>query len=741
MQNQLLIQDNLPLGALCHRMHCQPCKLSHEAATKKECVPDQASKNNSTVFSSVTLTNFHPIHDKTSLHNVGKNPAIQTVSIIDSGNLFGTAIHPKLAAHLAVDISPGTACVAALATGSSQARVHGRVRYPLQLTIGDTVTFIRPWVVAGLSIPLNLSLYWLRDERARLDFNTNTLHLASDKIALTTAMEALMFRPPANQGITILPTVTKPAISNIQGKDDISKISSPGESGLNEYRRPEPDRVSDPESSNPLEPDREPDLSREEMDMDPTRSRAHQRSITRKKRDAAPRRPLRSDPQKVPDFEWIDSDEKEDGRFKGYFSSPGIISLRPLEQKVISMIVPRLPPGQGKILVETALTTAPYAIPAGIYHCENGLAQIMVSNWNTEEKLRLLPNMLIAAVTPVVDQFTETPYLQAMTTDVVSAKDACQQDSSRDFDPEVSEMLKNVKVPGEGHLGSIQMEDGDEEKDNKQLRKELEGFTRDQLDQWMREQFRFQDSPFLSTDPELAKKVLSVLREYSDVISVSKSDYGKTDVLMAHLRLKDPHTNPYRGKVKPINPSQEASLKKQIEDWLAEGVIQPSESPWNAPLVPALKKSGAWRWCLNYTVLNSRLIPDAHPLSNIMSNIHRLAGSRIFSLLDGTGAYHNVSLTPPSRPLTAFGYHGGHFQFVRLPFGLSSAPAIYSRLVDTILSYLPPEVRKTTLPYLDDLLIHTSSTTQHVDSLAALLDVHRRAKMKISPSKSNIFRK
>ena len=126
----------------------------------------------------------------------------------------------------------------------------------------------------------------------------------------------------------------------------------------------------------------------------------------------------------------------------------------------------------------------------------------------------------------------------------------------------------------------------------------MAGFSQAQLDKWLETEFRFQDSPYLSSNPALRSRVLEVLREYSDVISVSKTDYGRTDVLMAHLRLKDPYTQPYRAKVRPINPQQEESLRKQIDDWLEEGVVRPSESPWSAGLVPALKKNDTWRLSL-----------------------------------------------------------------------------------------------------------------------------------------------
>ncbi len=287
-------------------------------------------------------------------------------------------------------------------------------------------------------------------------------------------------------------------------------------------------------------------------------------------------------------------DEKSDGRFKVYYDCPGIAALKPLEQRLVPVCIPRLPPDQTKILIETAFAQAPFAVPAGIYHVKDGKAKILISNWNPEEKLRLQNHVLLAAGTPVVETFDDSPYLQAMTTDISTAKSACQQQNERDFDEDVTQMLGSIQVdePGDQQMfGSMTVDDGDEDKDNNQLRKELNGFSQAQLDKWLETEFRFKDSPFLQKDPILRASVLQVLREYSDVISVSKTDYGKTDVLMAHLRLQDPYTQPYRAKVRPINPAQEESLQRQIDDWMKEKVVRPSESPWSAGLVPALKTS------------------------------------------------------------------------------------------------------------------------------------------------------
>jgi hypothetical protein len=109
-----------------------------------------------------------------------------------------------------------------------------------------------------------------------------------------------------------------------------------------------------------------------------------------------------------------------------------------------------------------------------------------------------------------------------------------------------------------------------------------------------------------------------------------------------------------RHKVRPLNPTQKQSLKEQIDNWIASGIIEKSNSPWGAGLVPALKKNGTIRWCCDFRQLNRVTIKDSYPLPNIEENLQSLSGSTVFTTLDSCGAYHSMEVEEESRPFTAF---------------------------------------------------------------------------------------
>ena len=126
----------------------------------------------------------------------------------------------------------------------------------------------------------------------------------------------------------------------------------------------------------------------------------------------------------------------------------------------------------------------------------------------------------------------------------------------------------------------------------------------------------------------------------------------------------------------------EESLRQQIDRWLEQRVVEEADSPWSFPLVPVPKKnSKEIRWAVDYRRLNAVTKKDAFPLPNIADNLSRLSGSRVFSALDGAGAFHAVPVRRADREKTAFSSPFGQYQFVKMPFGLANAPATYSRLV------------------------------------------------------------
>lgn len=137
-----------------------------------------------------------------------------------------------------------------------------------------------------------------------------------------------------------------------------------------------------------------------------------------------------------------------------------------------------------------------------------------------------------------------------------------------------------------------------------------------------------------------------------------------------------------------------------------EDVIEPSNSPWAAPIVLVKKRDGTTRFYVDYRKLNSVTKKDAYPLPRIDESLDTLSGTKYFCTLDLASWYWQVVMDEADKQKTAFATHKGLFQFKVLPFGLSNSPATFERLMEAILSGLQWE---RCLVYLDDITTFKST--------------------------------
>jgi hypothetical protein len=188
-------------------------------------------------------------------------------------------------------------------------------------------------------------------------------------------------------------------------------------------------------------------------------------------------------------------------------------------------------------------------------------------------------------------------------------------------------------------------------------------------------------------------------------------------VVQLQLRLK-PGTQPIWQKFRNLNPRQEAELEAQLETWLKEGVIEPSSSAWSSPLVPIKKKDGSMRWAVDYRALNKCLELDSYPLPKIQQLVERAGGHKVYSALDAVSAYYTIKIEPEIRACTTFTSPWGLYQWKRMPFGLATAPSVYSRFIAGVLNPLGTAGLQS---YLDDILAFHLDTWAH---LARLRDAY-----------------
>lgn len=221
-----------------------------------------------------------------------------------------------------------------------------------------------------------------------------------------------------------------------------------------------------------------------------------------------------------------------------------------------------------------------------------------------------------------------------------------------------------------------------------------------------------------------------LLLEYADIFSTSNKDLGRTSKLKHTIHTGD--SQPVRQPVRRLPPHRKQEMHTLLQEMRQNDVIQPSSSPWAAPIVLVRKKDGSTRFCVDYRKLNSVTRKDAYPLPRIDDTLDTLVGSRWFSTLDLTSGYWQVEMDEKDRHKTAFCTPEGLFEFNVMPFGLCNAPATFQRLMDLVLAGLQ---WSHCLVYLDDVIVLGGNFENHLHNLRAVFDRIQEAGLKLKPSK------
>ena len=231
-------------------------------------------------------------------------------------------------------------------------------------------------------------------------------------------------------------------------------------------------------------------------------------------------------------------------------------------------------------------------------------------------------------------------------------------------------------------------------------------------------------------------QVIQLLVRYQDVFSLNDDDIGHCDLLEHRIHLTD--DIPIKQPDRRVTPQLVPEIKRQLQAWLRDGVIQQSTSPYASQMVIIRKKDGKIRLCVDYRALNQKTVRDAFPLPRITETLESLKGARYFICLDLTQGYLQIGVHKDDREKTAFRALGGLYEFRRLPFGLCNSPATFSR----VMSYCFGDwFQQGIVIYLDDIMIHGATFEQALQCLEDVLEVLHAQGLKLKPGKCHFFKK
>ena len=193
---------------------------------------------------------------------------------------------------------------------------------------------------------------------------------------------------------------------------------------------------------------------------------------------------------------------------------------------------------------------------------------------------------------------------------------------------------------------------------------------------------------------------------------------------------------PIKQSPRHLPVSQQKLVDKELDKMEAQGIIEPSDSPWSSPLVMVTKKTGDIRVGVDYRAINSVMRKSAIPLSRIQECLDSLSGSKYFCTMDLAQGYYQVAMHPNDKCKTAFTSRRGLRQFKVMPFRLTNAPGTFMHLMQLVLSGL--QWSKAVL-YLDDIIIFGKIFDETLLNLELVFERLRKAGLVLKPSKCGLF--
>lgn len=181
----------------------------------------------------------------------------------------------------------------------------------------------------------------------------------------------------------------------------------------------------------------------------------------------------------------------------------------------------------------------------------------------------------------------------------------------------------------------------------------------------------------------------------------------------------------------PVSPAKREVIDKQMDSWIKLGVIEPSKSPWAAPVFIVYRNSKP-RMVIDLQRLNESVIPDEFPIPKQEDILQALTGSQWLTTLDALAGFTQLTMTDSAAEKLAFRTHRGLWQFRRMPFGYRNGPSLFQRIMQNVLA---PFLWIFALVYIDDIVVFSLTFDDHLRHLDQVFSAIEKANITLSPGK------
>jgi hypothetical protein len=237
--------------------------------------------------------------------------------------------------------------------------------------------------------------------------------------------------------------------------------------------------------------------------------------------------------------------------------------------------------------------------------------------------------------------------------------------------------------------------------------------------------------------PGYVKKDFSELcSKYSEIFALETDTMSVNNFYSQNLKVIDDEPVYVKNYRQPHFHKQE--IKRQVDLFLKNDLIEPSTSNYNSPVLIVPKKAkGKWRMCIDYRLINKKIKADRFPLPRIDDILDGLGNAKYFSILDLFQGFHQIPLNEEFRDITSFSTENGSFRWKVVPFGINVAPNSFTRMMNIAFSGLTPTQ---CFLYMDDLIVIGRSEKDHLENLHSVFETCKKFNLKLNPNKCEFFR-
>ena len=234
---------------------------------------------------------------------------------------------------------------------------------------------------------------------------------------------------------------------------------------------------------------------------------------------------------------------------------------------------------------------------------------------------------------------------------------------------------------------------------------------------------------------EYKDQLKEVLWNNINSFAATHHELGRYEIIKHDIELSD--STPIKQKYRRIPPHMFDTVKEELNKLHEQGVIRPSMSPRSSPISIAVKSYGGPRLCIDLRKVNELTKKDAKSIPNVQEMFDRLNGKTIFSSLDFYSEFLQIELEEHCKEIAAFICGPlGFLEMNRLPFGACNSSATFQRTMETVLGNI---LHTIALVCIDDIIIQSSSPSDHIQSLDKIFKCLNDYGLHLKPSKCAFF--